>query len=81
MDDITPPRPGSKVRFIDCQLAIEARLQQIVEDAYIAGWEPSEVLAAIIEVADNIALQFGENEALKDLLTRLKDNRPGDDYG
>lgn len=79
MDDITPPKPGSQVRFIDCQLAVETRVHQVVEDAYIAGWEPGEVLAAIIEVADNIALQFGENEALRDLLSRLKDNRPSDD--
>lgn len=79
MEDITPPSLGSQVRFIDCQLAIESRVHQIVEDAYIVGWEPSEVLAAIIEVADNMALQFGENQALRDLLSRLKDNRPSED--
>lgn len=65
LEDVTPPRPGSTVRFIDCQLAIETRVHQIVEDAYIAGWEPSEVLTAIIEIADSIALQFGENDALR----------------
>ncbi|WP_430256565.1 hypothetical protein [Neorhizobium sp. DAR64872/K0K18] len=80
MDDITPPKPGSSDRFIDCQEAIETRVHQIVEDAYIAGWEnPSEVLAAIIEIADNLALQYGENEALKEVLDRLKSNKPFDD--
>jgi hypothetical protein len=80
MDDITPPKPGSSDRFIDCQEAIEKRVHQIVEDAYIAGWEnPNEVLAAIIEIADNLALQYAENEALKEVLDRLKSNKPFDD--
>jgi hypothetical protein len=80
MDDITPPKPGSSDRFIDCQEAIETRVHQIVEDAYIAGWEnPSEVLAAIIEIADNLALRYGENEALEEVLNRLKSNKPFDD--
>lgn len=72
MEDITPRSFGSKVRFIDCQLAVETRVHQIVEDVYIAGWEQNEVLAAIIEVAANIALQFREKEALGDPLSRLK---------
>lgn len=80
MDEITPPKPGSSDRFVDCQEAIEMRVHQIVEDAYVAGWDnPGEVLAAIIEIADNLALQYGENEALKTILDRLKNNKPFDD--
>lgn len=79
MDDITPPKPGSSDRFIDCQEAIDSRVHQIVHDAYVAGWDRGEVLAAIIEVAENYALMLGENEALKLVLDRLKSSKPTDD--
>jgi hypothetical protein len=79
MDDITPPKPGSSDRFIDCQEAIEDRVKNILEDAYVAGWEHGEVLAAIVEVADNLALMLGENEALMAVVERLKSSRPSED--
>lgn len=79
MDDITPPKPGSSDRFIDCQEAIEVRVRNILEDAYVAGWEHGEVLVAIVEIADNMALMLGENEALKEVLDRLKSSKPTDD--
>lgn len=79
MDDITPPKPGTSDRFIDCQMAIESRVQKLIEDAFVAGWEHGEVLVAIVEIADNMALMLGENEALKEVLDRLKSNRPADD--
>lgn len=79
MDDIQPPKLGSSDRFLECQEAIEARVRNILEDAYVAGWEHGEVLAAIIHVADEVALMLGEKDALQDLLMRLRDNQPGDD--
>lgn len=79
MDDITPPKPGSSDRFIDCQEAIDSRVHQIVHDAYVAGWDRGEVLAAIIEVAENYALMLGENEALAAVLAELKSKKPSDD--
>lgn len=79
MDDILPPEPGSPDRFADCQEAIETRVRNIIEDAYVAGWDHGEVLVAIVEVADRMALMLGENEALKEVLDRLKSNKPSDD--
>lgn len=72
MVEIIPPKPGSQDRFIECQEAIEDQVQQIVADAHVSGWEHAETLAAIIEVAENLALGLGENQALDDLLGRLK---------
>lgn len=79
MDEITPPKPGSSDRFIDCQEAIEGRVRNILEDAFAAGWDHGEVLVAIVEVADNMALMLGENEALKEVLDRLKSAKPSED--
>ena len=79
MDDIPPPKLGPSQRFLECQEAIEGRVRNILEDAYVAGWEHGEVLAAIIHVADDIALMLGEKDALQVLLMRLRDNQPGDD--
>lgn len=72
MDEIKPPKPGSQDRFIECQEAVEDHVQQIVADAHVAGWEHAETLAAIIEVAENLALGLGENQALDELLGKLR---------
>lgn len=56
------------------------RVHQIVEDAYDAGWHnPDGVLAALIDIAENLALQYEEHEALKGVLNRLKGNRHSED--
>lgn len=52
-------------RFIDCQMAIEDALLQLLGDAQLAGWSRAETLAAIIEVADNTSLALDENERLE----------------
>ena len=58
-------------RFNECQLAIEDRLLELWGDAIEAGWERGEVLAAIIEVAENTNLAMNESVLLS-VETELK---------
>lgn len=51
-------------RFSECQTAIEDRLLELLGDAYVAGWTKAEILAAMIEVADNTALAMHQNVLL-----------------
>lgn len=78
MDDITPPEPESTERLFDCKQAIEARVRNLVEDACSAGWEHGEVLVAISEIADYMAMMLLEREALVEALYSLKSNKPSD---
>ena len=48
-------------RFSECQMAIEDRLLELWGDAIEAGWKRDEVLAAIIEIADNTSLAMHPN--------------------
>lgn len=73
-----PKRPDDYPdRFLDCQMAIEDGVLQLLGDAQTAGWSRAEVLAAIIEVADNTSLALDENERL-DVETHLKKFLGGD---
>ena len=58
-----------------CQMAVEPSLQDIVEEAMVAGWDEREVLSAIIEIADNLMLASACNDDLKQLLAVLKKRR------
>ncbi|WP_271894209.1 hypothetical protein [Candidatus Phyllobacterium onerii] len=51
-------------RFAECQRAIEDRMLELLGDAQVAGWTKEEVLAAMIEVADNTALAMQQNVLL-----------------
>ncbi|MCJ9672043.1 MULTISPECIES: hypothetical protein [unclassified Neorhizobium] len=53
-------------------MAIEIPLQEIIEAAVKAGWDETEVLAAIIDVADNLVLAAGANAEVDALLKALK---------
>ncbi|MBP1842036.1 hypothetical protein J2046_000280 [Rhizobium petrolearium] len=74
MSSIPPPTvpPGNENRHLFCQMAVELPLQDIIEGAVKAGWDDKEVLAAIIEVADNLMLAAGANAELDALLMALK---------
>lgn len=72
MGKIKPPRPNSPSRFDECQEAIEAQLQELIAEAITAGWTKAETLAAVIEVADNLALGMGEEEELAAILAAVK---------
>lgn len=51
-------------RFDECQLAVENELIELVCRACDSGWHRDEVLAAIIAIADNLALARREHVAL-----------------
>ncbi|CAA9235548.1 MAG: hypothetical protein AVDCRST_MAG93-1079 [uncultured Chloroflexia bacterium] len=67
-----PPPPDDEDRYLQCLLAIELPLQDIVEAAVEAGWKDAEILSAMIEVADNLMLATGANDELAGLLKALK---------
>ena len=51
-------------RFNECQMAVEDRLLSLLGDAITAGWDKDEVLASIIEVAENTNLAMHESVLL-----------------
>jgi hypothetical protein len=65
---MTIPRPhhpkNHPDRFTDCQRAIEGRIIELLRDAYIAGWSRGEILAAIVEIADNTSLALRQDMLL-----------------
>jgi len=73
MSDIPPPPPpDDENRHLLCQMAVELPLQDLIEEAVQAGWDETEVLAAIIEVADNLMLANVNNAELDALLRAMK---------
>lgn len=74
MSDIPSPTlpMGDENRHLFCQMAVEIPLQDLIEDTVKAGWEETEVLTAIIEVADSLMLVAGSNAELEALLHALK---------
>jgi hypothetical protein len=51
-------------RFGECQRALEDRMLELLGDAQVAGWTKEEVLAAMIEVAENTNLASHQNVLL-----------------
>jgi len=49
-------------RHLDCQMAMEDALRDLADAAVEAGWEPDEVRAALLELADNWRLGHAANE-------------------
>ncbi|KAB1086510.1 hypothetical protein F4V91_08765 [Neorhizobium galegae] len=76
MTDVPSPAvpAGDENRHLFCQMAIEIPLQDLIQSAVRSGWEETEVLTAIIEVADNLVLAHGSNAELDALLKALKRN-------
>lgn len=70
------PPEKDESRYIACQMAVETVLQDLVEDAMRRGWEETEVLSAITEVADNLMLAADANRDLDLLLAALRTNMP-----
>jgi hypothetical protein len=62
------PRPDKQrkhlERFDACQMAIEDELIELVGRACDAGWHRDEVLAAIAELTDSLALARREDVAI-----------------
>ncbi|QCL77395.1 MULTISPECIES: hypothetical protein [Agrobacterium] len=57
-------------------MSVETPLQDLVEDAVQRGWTDAEVLAAIIEVADNLMLASNSNADLEELIASVRKNTP-----
>ena len=74
MSDIPPPTVpfGNADRHYWCQMAVELPLQDLIENAVKAGWNETEVITAIIEVADNLMLAVGANAELDALVKALR---------
>ncbi|MQU73240.1 hypothetical protein FB009_1205 [Sinorhizobium medicae] len=70
------PPEKDESRYIACQLAVETVLQDLVEYAVRRGWEETEVLSAITEVADNLMLAADANRDLDLILVTLRRNMP-----
>jgi hypothetical protein len=51
-------------RFTQCQRSIEDCVINIIGEAKTAGWDQDEILAAINEIADNMALALNANVLL-----------------
>ncbi|WP_161784732.1 hypothetical protein [Rhizobium sp. YS-1r] len=47
-------------------------MQDLIESAVKVGWDDKEVLASVIEVADNLMLAAGANAEVEALLQGLK---------
>lgn len=61
---VVPKRDGPyPERETDCQMAVEDHVLAIVEASHLAGWSKQEILAAIIDVADNTSLALDESVA------------------
>jgi len=59
-------------RFVDCQEALTSKFHDLLDSAIEAGWNEYEVLAALIEMADNRALANDANSDLQKLLASVK---------
>lgn len=77
MNLIRPPAyPGKyEDRFLDLQREIDGPLADLVDDARRAGWGLAEIMAAVIEVADNQMLAAVENRIVDDKLRALRQSR------
>jgi hypothetical protein len=51
-------------RFGECQRAVEDRMLELLGEAQVAGWTREEVLASMIEVAENTNLAIHPNVLL-----------------
>ncbi|EKJ94772.1 hypothetical protein C241_15768 [Bradyrhizobium lupini HPC(L)] len=68
-----PCRPDEySDRFVDCHEALTSKFHDLLDSAIEAGWSEHEVLAAVIEIADNRALANDANSKLQQLLASVK---------
>ena len=69
----SPAKDGDyQDRFLDCQEAIEGKMQQVMEEAMRAGWEREEVASVMVEVADHFMLAAIENRKTDEAVKRVE---------
>ena len=56
-------------RHIEAQQALADAITRIVDDAEKAGWSKQEAMAAVIALAENMALQEADLKEINDFLT------------
>jgi hypothetical protein len=78
MDEIFPPDipEDDPDRFIRCQETLHLAFASFVDRAVAAGWRADEVLATIIELADNHALMLAATFDLDAALEAIRKQRP-----
>ncbi|MGH6861017.1 MAG: hypothetical protein ACRECY_12210 [Phyllobacterium sp.] len=59
-------------RFTECQRAIEDSVVNVIGEAIDAGWDRDEVLAAMIDVTDNMALAMHSDISLDAEIARIR---------
>lgn len=57
-------------RSKDCQLALEVHLQELIDKATAAGWERSEAIAAIANLAINLVAANMQNRQVDRFIAR-----------
>lgn len=73
MTDIAPPPAGIHPdRFLRCQEAMADALSDIALSAIQAGWQPEEVAAALVELADHLMLGLIANRQVAIDLTSFQ---------
>lgn len=73
MENIDPSASPRSDRTIACQEALETSFRELMDHAVKAGWTEGEVMAALIELAENhmLANQVRENEeTILDMIRR-----------
>lgn len=69
----SPIVPGKyNDRFLDCQREMDAPLMNLISEACSVGWDADEVVAAVIEVAENIQLGLADTRAVDEMIKRLR---------
>jgi hypothetical protein len=59
-------------RHLDCQCAIEDALITVIDYAEAAGWNTGEITSAIIELADNIAMQQASTDEVRKIIDEIR---------
>ncbi|KQZ55138.1 hypothetical protein ASD54_07625 [Rhizobium sp. Root149] len=76
MKQLTPPPTANHPdRFLRCQEAMADPFTEIALSAVEAGWNPEEVAAALVELADHLMIGMIVNRDLERDLAILKRRR------
>lgn len=58
-------------QIADLQMVIEGQLNELVNDAAVAGWSKSETLAAVVEIALSLSRENSEDGDLSEVLAAV----------
>lgn len=72
MEKVDAPRSSSSDRSLESQEALESQIHELIDEAMLAGWGKAETLFALVDVAENIALEMGADKEHAELLATVK---------